>query len=241
MLRLEKTSRSIQSDLAHQPPALEPKCAGFPPRGPAVQGLEAGGSGDGHGAVGTSCSLRSALRGGRNNPGGLCDAGCALQPCPQLWEPKRGTTGRVAGGHQRWLPKGLSPTGNPVLLAWFRFGFSPIFPSGWRWGGSEASSPNPLLSPAQDSRRSPIAAPPPAGAMAGASVKVAVRVRPFNSREMSRESKCIIQMSGSTTSEYHRGASPVNQGMGGDQESARPVPAQMQFRIRGLERGSTPL
>ncbi|NXR42581.1 KIF1B protein, partial [Zosterops hypoxanthus] len=30
-------------------------------------------------------------------------------------------------------------------------------------------------------------------------VKVAVRVRPFNSREMSRESKCIIQMSGSTT------------------------------------------
>ncbi|XP_052659101.1 kinesin-like protein KIF1A isoform X14 [Harpia harpyja] len=35
--------------------------------------------------------------------------------------------------------------------------------------------------------------------MAGASVKVAVRVRPFNSREMSRESKCIIQMSGSTT------------------------------------------
>lgn len=38
--------------------------------------------------------------------------------------------------------------------------------------------------------------------MAGASVKVAVRVRPFNSREMSRDSKCIIQMSGSTTSEY---------------------------------------
>uniref|UniRef100_A0A8C2NG90 Kinesin motor domain-containing protein n=1 Tax=Capra hircus TaxID=9925 RepID=A0A8C2NG90_CAPHI len=30
--------------------------------------------------------------------------------------------------------------------------------------------------------------------MAGASVKVAVRVRPFNSREMSRESKCIIQI-----------------------------------------------
>lgn len=38
--------------------------------------------------------------------------------------------------------------------------------------------------------------------MAGASVKVAVRVRPFNSREMSRDSKCIIQMSGSTTSKY---------------------------------------
>ncbi|XP_078523219.1 kinesin-like protein KIF1A [Lissotriton helveticus] len=35
--------------------------------------------------------------------------------------------------------------------------------------------------------------------MAGASVKVAVRVRPFNSREIGRESKCIIQMSGSTT------------------------------------------
>ncbi|XP_032967464.1 kinesin-like protein KIF1A isoform X12 [Rhinolophus ferrumequinum] len=35
--------------------------------------------------------------------------------------------------------------------------------------------------------------------MAGASVKVAVRVRPFNSRETSRDSKCIIQMSGSTT------------------------------------------
>nr|XP_061790559.1 kinesin-like protein KIF1A isoform X2 [Nerophis lumbriciformis] len=35
--------------------------------------------------------------------------------------------------------------------------------------------------------------------MSGASVKVAVRVRPFNSREMSKESKCIIQMSGNTT------------------------------------------
>ncbi|XP_055916354.1 kinesin-like protein unc-104 isoform X6 [Eupeodes corollae] len=31
------------------------------------------------------------------------------------------------------------------------------------------------------------------------SVKVAVRVRPFNSREISRESKCIIEMSGATT------------------------------------------
>ena len=38
--------------------------------------------------------------------------------------------------------------------------------------------------------------------MAGASVKVAVRVRPFNSREMGKDSKCIIQMSGNTTSEY---------------------------------------
>ncbi|KAG7514407.1 kinesin KIF1A isoform X9 [Solea senegalensis] len=35
--------------------------------------------------------------------------------------------------------------------------------------------------------------------MSGASVKVAVRVRPFNSREMGFESKCIIQMSGNTT------------------------------------------
>nr|XP_046247803.1 kinesin-like protein KIF1A isoform X17 [Scatophagus argus] len=35
--------------------------------------------------------------------------------------------------------------------------------------------------------------------MAGASVKVAVRVRPFNSRETAKESKCIIQMSGNTT------------------------------------------
>ncbi|XP_017124599.1 kinesin-like protein unc-104 isoform X7 [Drosophila elegans] len=31
------------------------------------------------------------------------------------------------------------------------------------------------------------------------SVKVAVRVRPFNSREISRESKCIIEMAGATT------------------------------------------
>lgn len=31
------------------------------------------------------------------------------------------------------------------------------------------------------------------------SVKVAVRVRPFNSREIGRESKCIIEMSGATT------------------------------------------
>ncbi|XP_061834341.2 kinesin-like protein KIF1A isoform X8 [Nerophis lumbriciformis] len=35
--------------------------------------------------------------------------------------------------------------------------------------------------------------------MAAASVKVAVRVRPFNSREIGKESKCIIQMSGNTT------------------------------------------
>ncbi|XP_067411147.1 kinesin-like protein KIF1C [Emydura macquarii macquarii] len=35
--------------------------------------------------------------------------------------------------------------------------------------------------------------------MAGASVKVAVRVRPFNSREISRDAKCVIQMQGKTT------------------------------------------
>ncbi|XP_078413903.1 kinesin-like protein KIF1B isoform X1 [Cetorhinus maximus] len=36
--------------------------------------------------------------------------------------------------------------------------------------------------------------------MSGASVKVAVRVRPFNSREIGKDSKCIIQMQGSSTS-----------------------------------------
>ncbi|XP_060933902.1 kinesin-like protein KIF1A isoform X2 [Limanda limanda] len=35
--------------------------------------------------------------------------------------------------------------------------------------------------------------------MSGASVKVAVRVRPFNSREIGKDSKCIIQMTGNTT------------------------------------------
>uniref|UniRef100_A0A8C5NH20 plus-end-directed kinesin ATPase n=1 Tax=Gouania willdenowi TaxID=441366 RepID=A0A8C5NH20_GOUWI len=35
--------------------------------------------------------------------------------------------------------------------------------------------------------------------MSGASVKVAVRVRPFNTRETSKDSKCIIQMQGNTT------------------------------------------
>ena len=34
------------------------------------------------------------------------------------------------------------------------------------------------------------------------SVKVAVRVRPFNTREMDRKSTCIIQMAGKTTSEW---------------------------------------
>uniref|UniRef100_A0A674K6L1 Kinesin family member 1C n=1 Tax=Terrapene triunguis TaxID=2587831 RepID=A0A674K6L1_9SAUR len=36
--------------------------------------------------------------------------------------------------------------------------------------------------------------------MSGASVKVAVRVRPFSSREISRDAKCVIQMQGKTTS-----------------------------------------
>lgn len=35
--------------------------------------------------------------------------------------------------------------------------------------------------------------------MAGASVKVAVRVRPFNSREFAHDAKCVIQMQGNTT------------------------------------------
>ncbi|XP_066065174.1 LOW QUALITY PROTEIN: kinesin-like protein KIF1C [Chamaea fasciata] len=35
--------------------------------------------------------------------------------------------------------------------------------------------------------------------MAGASVKVAVRVRPFSARESSRQAKCVIQMQGNTT------------------------------------------
>ncbi|XP_042333242.1 kinesin-like protein KIF1C [Sceloporus undulatus] len=35
--------------------------------------------------------------------------------------------------------------------------------------------------------------------MAGASVKVAVRVRPFNAREISRDARCVIQMQGKNT------------------------------------------
>lgn len=34
------------------------------------------------------------------------------------------------------------------------------------------------------------------------SVKVAVRVRPFNSREIRREAQCIIEMTGSTTCKF---------------------------------------
>lgn len=55
-------------------------------------------------------------------------------------------------------------------------------------------------------------------------MKVAVRVRPFNSREMSRESKCIIQMSGSTTSECLRGRGAL----GAAWEGARALWAQQQ-------------
>ncbi|XP_037790609.1 kinesin-like protein unc-104 [Penaeus monodon] len=40
------------------------------------------------------------------------------------------------------------------------------------------------------------------------SVKVAVRVRPFNNREISRESKCIIEMAGNTTSIVNPKAPP---------------------------------
>lgn len=35
------------------------------------------------------------------------------------------------------------------------------------------------------------------------SVKVAVRVRPFNNREILRDCRCIIEMSGLTTSKYY--------------------------------------
>lgn len=37
------------------------------------------------------------------------------------------------------------------------------------------------------------------GSMAASSVKVAVRVRPFNARELSRNAKCVIQMQGNST------------------------------------------
>lgn len=34
------------------------------------------------------------------------------------------------------------------------------------------------------------------------SVKVAVRVRPFNTREIERDAKCVIAMTGNTTSKF---------------------------------------
>uniref|UniRef100_A0A3P9NM48 Kinesin motor domain-containing protein n=1 Tax=Poecilia reticulata TaxID=8081 RepID=A0A3P9NM48_POERE len=40
--------------------------------------------------------------------------------------------------------------------------------------------------------------------MAGASVKVAVRVRPFNSRELGRNAKSVIQMQGNSTCKRER-------------------------------------
>jgi len=36
------------------------------------------------------------------------------------------------------------------------------------------------------------------------SVKVAVRVRPFNYREITRQAQCIIEMTGSTTCKFRR-------------------------------------
>uniref|UniRef100_A0A0P6JY08 Kinesin-like protein KIF1C n=1 Tax=Heterocephalus glaber TaxID=10181 RepID=A0A0P6JY08_HETGA len=39
--------------------------------------------------------------------------------------------------------------------------------------------------------------------MAGASVKVAVRVRPFNARETSQDAKCVVSMQGNTTSIFN--------------------------------------
>ncbi|AWP04091.1 putative kinesin-like protein KIF1A [Scophthalmus maximus] len=62
--------------------------------------------------------------------------------------------------------------------------------------GVESELPEPHGSPALPLAHKPTCI------MAGASVKVAVRVRPFNSREIGKDSKCIIQMSGNTTSEY---------------------------------------
>ena len=44
------------------------------------------------------------------------------------------------------------------------------------------------------------------------SVKVAVRVRPFNNREVARESECIIEMSGQTTVITNPKARPGEQG-----------------------------
>lgn len=58
-----------------------------------------------------------------------------------------------------------------------------------------------FLSGLRPVRSCAVAEPQHSDTMAAASVKVAVRVRPFNSREMGKESKCIIQMSGNTTSE----------------------------------------
>ncbi|KAJ7993406.1 hypothetical protein DPEC_G00272110 [Dallia pectoralis] len=80
--------------------------------------------------------------------------------------------------------------------------------------------------------------------MAGASVKVAVRVRPFNSREMAKDSKCIIQMSGNTTTilnpkqpkenksfnfdySYWSHTSPVDPNFAGQQQVYRDIGEEM--------------
>lgn len=50
-----------------------------------------------------------------------------------------------------------------------------------------------------------VSCPPPiaeGARMAGASVKVAVRVRPFSAREISHAATCVIQMQGPTTCEF---------------------------------------
>lgn len=75
-----------------------------------------------------------------------------------------------------------------------------------------------LLSPSHQSSRGEAGSVPTAlcsvecragfhsdGAMAAASVKVAVRVRPFSPRELEKECRCILHMSGNTTSRYRRG------------------------------------
>lgn len=51
--------------------------------------------------------------------------------------------------------------------------------------------------------------------MAGASVKVAVRVRPFNARESGQEARCIIQMQGKTTCECWGGCPISGRGLAG--------------------------
>ena len=53
------------------------------------------------------------------------------------------------------------------------------------------------------------------GAMAGASVKVAVRVRPFNARETSQDAKCVVSMQGNTTCEC------VPRGLAGHRQGRR--------------------
>ncbi len=44
--------------------------------------------------------------------------------------------------------------------------------------------------------------------MSSSSVKVAVRVRPFNSREINRGAKCVIQMQDKSTCEFNINTQP---------------------------------